>query len=153
MAPLPPVWSWTSWTAFVQFSAERSPGITTSSRRCSGSTAVWSQSSPLSSSRGSSGSQFFSFLPTKFHFSSNWTSRVRGGKSHEFVVEVLGLATREGDVAGYGIPGHAGEARGGADAAALADVLEDGDDLLGGQLGALEGSALALGVGRLAGAA
>src|ERR1019366_10743395 len=148
MAPLPPVRSWTSWTAFVQFSAERSPGITTSSRRCSGSTAVWSQSSPLSSSRGSSGSQFFSFLPTKFHFSSNWTSRVSGGKSHEFVVVKLGLVAGKGEVAGDGIPGDASEATGGAGAAALADVVEDGDDLVGRQLGALEGGALEFG-GRL----
>src|SRR4051794_31830424 len=142
MAPLPPVRAWTCRTASLQFSAERSPGTTTSSRRCSGSTAVWSQSSPLSSSRGSSGSQPFSFLPTKPHFSSNWTSRVAGGKSHEFVMVQLGLVAGEGDVAGDGVPGDPCEATGGADAAALADVVEDRDDLLGRQLGALEGGAL-----------
>jgi hypothetical protein len=37
------------------------------------------------------GSQFFSFLATKAHFSSNWASRVFGGKSHELVVEVAGM--------------------------------------------------------------
>src|ERR1019366_6881636 len=153
MAPLPLVRSWTSRTAFLQFSAERSPGTTTSRRRCSGSMAVWSQSSPLSSSRGSSGSQFFSFLPMKFHFSSNWTSRVSGGKSHEFVVVKLGLVAGEGEVAGDGVPGDAGEATGGADAAALADVIEDGDDLAGRQLGAFEGGALTFGGCLLAGAA
>src|SRR5262245_36224076 len=153
MAPWPPVRSWSSWTTFFAFSAQRWPGTTTSNSRCSGSTAVWSQSSPLSSSRGSSGSQFFCFLPTKFHFSSNWTSRVRGGKSHELVVEVLGLGAGFGEEARDGVPGGAGEAAGGADAAPLAEVLEDGDGLVGGQLGARKGGALALGVGALAGAA
>src|SRR3954468_10048317 len=143
MAPWPSVRSCTSCTTFLQFSAERSPGTTASNNRCSASTAVWSQPSPLSSSRGSSGSQFFSFLATKFHFSSNWTSRVRGGKSHEFVVVEFGLVAGAGEVAGDGVPGDAGEATGGAEAAALADVVEDGDDLLGGQLGAFEGGALA----------
>jgi hypothetical protein len=106
---------------------------------------VWSQSSPLSPSRGSSGSQFFSFLAMKFHFSSNWTSRVSGGKSHELVVEVLGLVAGEGDVSQDGVLGDADESAGGADAAALADVPEDGDGLLGGQLAAFEGGALAFG--------
>ena len=92
-------------------------------------------------------------MPTKFHLSSNGTSRVSGGRSHEVVVEILGLVAGEGDVAGYGVPGDAGGARSGAEAAALADVPEDGDDLAGGQLGVLEGGALALGVGSLAGAA
>ena len=39
----------------------------------------------------------------KFHFSSNWTSRVRGGKGHEFVVEALGLVAGEGEIAGDGV--------------------------------------------------
>src|SRR3954452_16308537 len=138
MAPLPCVRSWTSWTTSLQFSAQRSPGTTTSNSRCSGSTAVWSQSSPLSSSRGSSGSQFFSFLATKFHFSSNWTSRVRGGKIHEFIVEVLGLVAGFGEEARDGVPGDAGQAAGGADADALADVVQDRDGLVGGQLRALQ---------------
>src|SRR3954447_21223329 len=137
MAPQPSVRSWTSRTTSLQFAAERSPGTTTSNKRCSGSTAVWSQSSPLSSSRGSSGSRFFSFLATKFHFSSNWTSRVRGGKIHEFVVEVLGLVAGEGEEARDGVPGDAGEPAGGADAAPLAEVVQDGDGLVGWQLGAL----------------
>src|SRR5262245_21886462 len=153
MAPLPPVRPWTSRTTSLQFCAERSPGTTTSNRRCSGSTAVWSQSSPLSSSRGSPGSVFFSFLAMKFHFSSNWTSRLRGGKSHELVVEEFGLVAGPGEVARDGVPGDPREAAGGADAAPLSEVLEDGDGLVGGQLGAFEGGALALGVGPLAGAA
>src|SRR3954467_14567969 len=116
MAPRPPVRRYTSSTAFLQFSAVRAPGTTTSSRRCSGSTAVWSQSSPRPSSAGSSGSHDFSFLAIKFHFSSSCTSRVPGGKGDEPVVQVLGLVAGEGDVAGDGVPGDASEAGGGADA-------------------------------------
>ena len=40
------------------------------------------------------GSQFFCFLPTNAHFSSNWTSRVSGGKGHQLVVGVLGVLDR-----------------------------------------------------------
>jgi hypothetical protein len=65
----------------------------------------------------------------------------------------LGLVAGKGEVAGDGIPGDASEATGGADAAALADVVEDGDDLVGRQLGALEGGALEFGGRLLAGAA
>ena len=46
--------------------------------------------SPLRSSAGSSGSRFFSFLATNAHFSSNWASRVLGGKSDLLVVKVAG---------------------------------------------------------------
>src|SRR3954469_13719401 len=153
MAPLPSVRPWTSSTTLLQFSAERSPGTTASSRRCSGSTAVWSQSSPLSSSAGSPGSQFFSFLATKFHFSSNWASRVLGGKSHEFVVEEFGLVAGFGEVARDGVPGDAGQPTGGADAAPLPEVFQDGGGLVSRQLGALQGGALSSGVGPLTGAA
>src|SRR3954447_2316213 len=153
MAALPPVRRWTSSTAFLQFSAVRPPGTTASSSRLSGSTAAWSQSSPLSPSAGSAGSQAFSFLATKFHFSSNCASRVRGGKGHQLVVQPFGLVAGEGDVAGDGAPGDAGQPAGGADARALADVVEDGDGLIGRQPGAFEGGALALGVRSLAGAA
>src|SRR5262249_37475091 len=121
--------------------------------RCSASTAVWSQSSPLSSSRGSSGSQFFSFFPTKFHFSSNWTSQVRGGKSHQLVVEEFGLVAGPGEVARDGVPGDAGEPAGGADADALAEMAQNGDGLVCGQLGAFQGGAFSLGVGPFASAA
>src|SRR5262245_46311940 len=152
MAPLPPVLRWTSSTAFLQFSAVRSPGTTASSRRLSGSTAVWSQSSPLSASPGSSGSQPFSFLATKLHFSSNWTSRVAGGKGHQLVVQALGLVAGQGEVAADGVPRDPGQPAGGADAAALAGVVEDGDGLVSRQPGAFQGGALALGRRPLAGA-
>ena len=65
----------------------------------------------------------------------------------------FGLIAGEGEVAGYGVPGDPGEATRSADAAALADVVEDGDDLVGRQLGALEGGAFAFGRCLLAGAA
>src|SRR5215207_8981115 len=145
MAPRPSVRSWTSRTTSLQFSAQRGPGTTASNNRCSASTAVWSQSSPLSSSAGSSGSQFFSFLATKVHFSSNWTSRVLGGKSHELVVEELGLVAGLGEEARDGGSGDSREAAGGADATSFAKVVQDGDGLVGGRLGALECGALAFG--------
>src|SRR5262249_52595698 len=132
MAPWPSVRSWTSCTTLLQFCAQRSPGTTTSNSRCSGSRAVWSQSSPLSWSWGS---VFFCFLATKFHFSSSWTSRVRGGKSHELVVEVLGLVAGFGEEARDGVPADPGQPAGGADAAALAEMVQDTDGLVGGQLG------------------
>jgi hypothetical protein len=54
----------------------------------------WSQHSPLCSSAGSERSQCFSFfLATNNHFSSNWTSSVFGGKSHEFVMGFGGVLT------------------------------------------------------------
>src|SRR4051794_21817692 len=129
MAPRPSVRRRTSWTTSLQSSAQRGPGTTASSKRCSASTAVWSQSSPNSSSAGSSGSRFFSFLATKFHFSSDWTSRVSGGKSHELVVEEPGLIAGEGEEARDGGSGDSREAAGGADATSFAKVVQDGDGL------------------------
>src|SRR4051812_27988329 len=122
MAPLPSVRPWTSRTTALQFPARRGPGTTASSSRCSASTAVWSQSSPNSSSAGSSGSQLFSFLATKFHFSSNRTSRLLGGKSHEVVVEEFRLIAGEGEEARDGGSGDSREAAGGADATSFAEV-------------------------------
>src|SRR6516165_2903970 len=60
---------------------------------------MWSHQSPSCSSAGSAGSQFSGFLPTKDHFSSNWTSRVSGGKSHELVVQLAGVVTGQPAVA------------------------------------------------------
>src|SRR4051812_6879051 len=87
----PPVRRLKSSTTATTLSAVRSPGTTLTTSRLSASIATWSQVSPLRSSAGSSGSQFFSFLATKAHFSSNWTSRVRGGKPDQLVVEVAGM--------------------------------------------------------------
>jgi hypothetical protein len=84
----------------------------------------------MRSSAGSSGSQFFSFLATKDHFSSNWTSRVRGGKGDQLVVEVAGVLTGDLAQAADGASIHLAEPAGLADAAPLGDVLQDRFDLL-----------------------
>ncbi len=66
-----------------------------------------------------------SFFATKAHFSSNWTSRVRGGKPHEFFVEVAGLLAGQAAQAADGAAIHPAEPAGLADAAPLGDVLQD----------------------------
>src|SRR5262249_51073775 len=87
------------------------------------------------------------------HFSSNWTSRVAGGKSHEFVVELLGVVAGEQGVAADGVLVDAGEPAGLADADALGEVAEDVEDLVGRQAGVEQRRALAPGEARPAGAA
>src|SRR5687768_6097737 len=87
----PPVRSLKSCTNSCTWVSVRLPGTTLTTRRCSGSKATWSQLSPSSPAKGSSGWQCFSFLATNDHFSSNCTSRVRGGKSHALVVDFLGV--------------------------------------------------------------
>src|SRR6185312_9145928 len=109
--------------------------------------------SPLWSSAGSVRSQFASFLATKDHFSSNWTSVVRGGNRHEFIVGVLGVLTGEAAVAGDGVGRHPAEPPGLADPAPFGDVLQDRFDLLLRQPGVEQGRPLALGEAGLAGAA
>jgi hypothetical protein len=89
-------------------------------------------------------------LATNDHFSSNCTSRVVGGKGHEFVVELLGLLARQQAQAGHGARVHADQAAGLAHAAALGDVVQDGHDLVGGQVAVEQGRALALGEAGLA---
>jgi hypothetical protein len=69
-------------------------------------------------------------LPTNAHFSSNWTSRVLGGKGHEFVVELLGVVAGQQAVANDGVPVHADQAAGFADAHPLGEVVQDGHDLV-----------------------
>jgi hypothetical protein len=101
--------------------------------------------SPRSSSAGSARSQCFSFLATKDHFSSNWTSRVLGGKGHEAVVEVLGVFAGPQAVADDGVLIDADEAAGLADAAALGEVVQDGDGLVLAQARAEQGGAFPLG--------
>jgi len=78
---------------------------------------------------GSSRSQCFSFLVTNDHFSSNWTSCVAGGKSHELVVELLGVRAGQQAVADDGVLVHADQARGLADADAFGDVAQDATTL------------------------
>jgi hypothetical protein len=81
--------------------------------------------SPLRSSAGSSRSRLASFLATNAHFSSNWTSRVRGGNGDQLVVEVAGLRAGQAAVAADRAAVHLAEPAGLADAAALGDVLRD----------------------------
>src|SRR5258707_680331 len=149
----PPVRLRKSRTSWWVLAASRLPGMTLTTRRCSGSKATWSQWSPCRWSSGSSGLQRFCFLPTKAHFSSNWTSRVRGGKGHQLVVELAGLRASQEAVANDGILVHADEPTGLADAAAFGDVVQDTDDLAVRQSGVEQGRALAFGEAGLAGAA
>jgi hypothetical protein len=96
-------------------------------------------------------SQFFSFLATKDHFSSNWTSRVRGGKGDQLVVQVAGVLAGGSAQAADGAPIHLAEPAGLADTAPLGDVLQDRFDLLRGQPSVEQGRPLPLGEAGLAG--
>ena len=126
----PPVRRLKSPTTAATLSAVRSPATTLTTNRLSASTATWSQASPLRSSAGSAGSQFFSFLATKDHFSSNWTSRAWGGKGNQLVVEVSGVLASELAQAADGTSVHLAEPTGLAYAAPLGDVLEGRFELL-----------------------
>ena len=120
----PPVRRFKSSTTAATFSAVRSPGTTLRINRLSASIAMWSQVSPLRSSAESSGSQLASFLATKAHFSSNWTSYVRGGKRDQFAVEVAGLLAGKAAQAADCAAVHLAETAGLTDAAALGDMLQ-----------------------------
>src|SRR5262249_13336897 len=127
--------------------------MTATTRRCSGSSATWSQQSPLRASAGSSGSQCFSFLATNAHSSSNWTSRVRGGNGDQLVVEVAGLRAGQAAQAADRAAVHLAEPAGLADAAPLGDVLRHRLGLPGREPGVEQRRAPALGGAGLAGAA
>jgi hypothetical protein len=91
------------------------------------------------------GSRFFGCLKTKDHFASHWISRVRGGKSHERVRNVVGMLSGAAGQSADGVGIDADPPSGGADAAALVEVLEHGEGLLRGEMGVEQGRALALG--------
>jgi hypothetical protein len=76
-----------------------------------------------------------------------------GGKSHEFVVGLLGVLPGAEGVANDGVLIDARQAGGLTDATTVLEVLEDGHGLLVFQAGAEEGTALALREALLAGAA
>lgn len=114
------------------------------------SKATWSQQSPQ---RDSSAWQCFCFLPTNDHFSSSWTSWVVGGKSHEFVVALLGVGAGPQSIADDRVFIDARQPSGLAHAAAILEVLEDGQGLVVGEADAEEGTAFAFGEAGLAGAA
>ena len=111
-APGPRSGSLTSSTTSSTASASRAPGTTASTSRLSGSNATWSHQSPCWSSAGSSGSQCSCFLTTNDHFSSNWTSRVLGGKRHQLVVELAGVVAGQPGVADHGVAVHLHQPRG-----------------------------------------
>jgi hypothetical protein len=92
-------------------------------------------------------------LPTKDHFSSSWTLAVEGGKAHQLVVELVGVAAGEQAEAANGVLADADQAGGLADATAVGEVGEDGQELGAREAGAEQGRALALGEARLEGAA
>jgi hypothetical protein len=96
-------------------------------------------------------SQFFSFLATKDHFSSNWTSRVRGGKSDQFVVEVASVFAGDPAVAADSAAIRLAEPSGLSDAAPLGDVLQDRFDFLLGEPRVEQRCPLPLGEAGLAG--
>jgi hypothetical protein len=92
-------------------------------------------------------------LATNDHFSSNWTSRVSGGKAHQLAVELLGVAAGPAGEADDGVFADPDQAGGLADADAFGQVGQDSQGLVGGQVGVEQGRALALGEAGLAGAA
>src|SRR6516162_3001280 len=149
----PPVRALKSCTKRCALSSVRLPGTTLTTKRCSGSKATWSQLSPWRASSGFSGSQRFSFLPTNAHFSSNWTSLVRGGKSHEFVVDLLGVLAGDHGQANHRVLVHPHESAGLADATILLMMLQHRNRSVLGKLAAIQGRALALGEALLTGAA
>jgi hypothetical protein len=101
-------------------------------------------------SSSSSGSQFFSFLKTKDHFSSSCRRVVWGGKAHEFVVSRPGVIPGQPAQAHDGVAVDADEALGLADAAAVVEVGEQGAGLVLIEPGGEQGRALAFGEAPLA---
>src|SRR5437588_5548554 len=149
----PPVRVRKSCTSSRVLSSVRLPGTTLTTRRCSGSKATWSQLSPCWRSSGFSGRQCFSFLVTKDHFSSNCTSRVLGGKSHNFVVDILGVFPGDHREAYHRVLVDAHQAAGLPHPATLLEVLQDRQSLVRGELATVQGGPLAFTKAVLAGAA
>jgi hypothetical protein len=104
----------------------------------------------LRRSAGSSGSQFFSFLATNDHFSSNWASRVRGGKADQLVVEVAGVLASDPAQTADRAAIDLAEPASLSDAASLGDVLQDRFHFLRRQSGVEEWRPLPLGEASLA---
>jgi hypothetical protein len=77
-------------------------------------------------------------LPTKAHFSSNRTSRVSGGKSHDLVVGVLGAFAGQAGQANDSVAMDTHEACGGPDATSFLEMAKDRHDRVVGELGAEE---------------
>src|SRR5262249_24061231 len=131
----------------------RLPTTTDSTSRLSGSRATKSHWSPASRSPSPSGSQRFSFLATKLHFSSSCSLVVEGGKAHQLVVGRLGVLAGQPPQARGGAAVAADEPFGVADAAPLLEVGQDGARLVVVEPAGEERRALALGEAPLAGLA
>jgi hypothetical protein len=83
-------------------------------------------------------------LYTNDQFSSNWISWVAGGKSHELVVELLGVFAHPSAVANHRIAVHAHQPRGGSHPGAVGQVFDHRDGLLLGQARSEQGCPLPL---------
>jgi hypothetical protein len=92
-------------------------------------------------------------LPTNAHFSSNWTSRVAGGKSHDLAVGILGVLTGQECQPGDGVLADPHQPGGLSGPAAVVEVLQDPHDLVVGEFRVEEGRRLELGEPGLAGLA
>jgi hypothetical protein len=90
-------------------------------------------------------------LATNDHISSSWTSRVSGGKGHQFLVGALGVLPGLARQPHHGVAVDADEAFGLPDAVALDQMLEDRDGLLAGQARVEQRGPLAFGEARVAG--
>jgi len=89
-------------------------------------------------------------LATNDHFSSNWTSRASGGKGHQLVVGGLGVIAGEQGQSGDRVLVDPDQPGGLTDAAAVGQMLQDGQDLLMGEPGVEQRGALELGGATLA---
>jgi hypothetical protein len=85
--------------------------------------------------------------------SSNCASRVCGGKSHELVVELAGVAAGQEAVADHGVLIDLDEAAGLADAAALGEMFQDREGFVVGESALEQWGAFAFGEACLAGLA
>jgi hypothetical protein len=92
-------------------------------------------------------------LPTNAHFSSNWTSRVAGGKSHDLVVGAFGVLASQKRQPGDGVLTDPHEPSGLSGTTAIREVLKDVRDLVVRELGVEVGGTLELGEPSLAGVA
>jgi len=92
-------------------------------------------------------------LPTRAYFSSNWTARVCGGKSHEFIVESVGVLAGDHGQADHRSFVDPDQATGLAHPATFLRMVEHGHGLGVGQFAAVQGGALAFREALLAGPA
>jgi hypothetical protein len=72
-------------------------------------------------------------LATNDHISSNWISRVSGGKGHEFVVGVSGVLSGQASQPHDGVAMDTDEPFGLTDPVAFDQMFQDGDRLFRGQ--------------------